>query len=109
MDFDDPNAGAGDLIYAGEGTTSCWASRAADTIYGEDGDDDLIGGHNVAGGLDTDDAIDGGGGNDVIAGDNAYVYRQLSLLDPRHRSLTGTQIYGTTAASTIGGVFDRRQ
>ena len=45
--------------------------QGADRITGGDGNDDLIGGHNVAGGSDTGDMIDGGAGNDWIAGDNA--------------------------------------
>ena len=49
--------------------------QGADRITGGDGDDDLIGGHNVAGGSDAGDFIDGGAGNDWIAGDNADLLR----------------------------------
>ena len=59
-----------------------------DTIYGGDGDDDIIGGHNVAGGLDSDDRLDGGAGNDVIAGDNAFICRRSRWSVPAD---TGTE------------------
>ena len=57
-----------------------------DILYGEDGDDLLIGGSNVAGSLDDDDVIDGGAGNDAIAGDNAECCFRYDLLDPRMRA-----------------------
>ena len=44
----------------------------------------------MAGALDGDDVIDGGTGNDFIAGDNAECCFRNDLLDPRMRALTGT-------------------
>ncbi len=52
------------------------------TAHGGTGDDDLIGGHNVAGGSDAGDFIDGGAGNDVIAGDNANLLRTGDIVQP---------------------------
>jgi Ca2+-binding RTX toxin-like protein len=100
-------SGSGDdIVYAGAGDDMVLGQQGSDVVYGEDGNDDLIGGHNVAGGLDAGDYVDGGTGDDVIAGDNAFVYRQAGLINPRMRVLQGTQIYGTTPASTTNGVFD---
>ena len=74
-----------------------------DVIYGEDGDDLLIGGSNVAGALDGDDVIDGGAGHDAIAGDNADCCIRPDTLDPRMRSLNGTLIYGTSIPNGTDG------
>ncbi len=79
--------------------------QGADTIFGGADDDDLIGGHNVAttffvnGSIDEaahdeGDFLDGGTGNDVIAGDNARVTRRGDTLSPRMQILLGTTIYG---------------
>ena len=48
-----------------------FGGQGNDVIAALGGEDDLVGGHNVARGNDGSDLIDGGGGNDVIAGDNA--------------------------------------
>ncbi|MEW6158482.1 MAG: hypothetical protein AB1813_13700, partial [Verrucomicrobiota bacterium] len=85
--------GGVDTIYAGSGQDIVIGGQMGDRIYGEDGADDLIGGHNVAGGQDGNDRIDGGQGNDVIAGDNAEIERNGNTLSPRFRVLTGTQLY----------------
>ncbi|HQF94492.1 MAG TPA: Calx-beta domain-containing protein [Microthrixaceae bacterium] len=88
--------GAGnDIIYAGEGKDIVFGQQGDDILYGEGGDDLLIGGSNVAGSLDGRDFIDGGAGNDTIAGDNADCCRRSDLLDPRFRALVGSVIYGT--------------
>ena len=63
-------------------------------LYGGHDDDIVIGGSNVAGGLDGDDRIDGGAGHDAIAGDNADICYRPDSLDPRMRALLGTAIYG---------------
>src|SRR5262245_39332107 len=65
-----------------------------DVLYGGNGDDILIGGSNVEGALDGDDRLDGGAGNDAIAGDNAEICYRPDNLDPRMRALIGTAIYG---------------
>ena len=94
-----------DLIYGEAGDDMLMGQQGNDILYGGDDDDDLIGGHNVMGGLDAGDSIDGGTGNDVIAGDNATILRQDDLRNTRDRVLQGTQIYGTTPGSTVNGVF----
>ena len=50
----------------------------------------------MAGSLDGDDVIDGGTGNDFIAGDNAECCFRPDTLDPRMRALGGTALYGTS-------------
>src|SRR5439155_13735635 len=96
-----------DLIYAGDGNDIVFGEQGNDVIYGEAGDDILVGGSNVAGALDNvdttglgidGDLIDGGTGNDLIAGDNAMCCTRSigDELDPRMRALTGTVMYGTT-------------
>ena len=96
------DGGAADVIYAGSGAVPpltdfgrniILGQQGADTIYGGSGDDDIIGGHNVADGSDTGDFIDGGPGNDVIAGDNARIIRTGAPAGPRFGVLTGSQIY----------------
>ena len=62
---------AGDVLHGDQGEDIILGQQGDDTIYGGTEDDDLTGGHNVVGGLDAGDRIDGGAGNDVVAGDNA--------------------------------------
>src|SRR5262249_24872036 len=80
-------AGAGDDVVQGQ--------QGNDTIYGRDGDDDLIGGSNVAGAQDASNAIDGGNGNDVIAVNNATIWRRFDTLSPRFINLNASTIYNT--------------
>jgi Ca2+-binding RTX toxin-like protein len=75
IDVTAPADGGNDLIYGEDGDDVILGQQGSDTIYGGAGDDDLIGGQNVSGGLDAGDRIDGGTGNDVIAGDNAEICR----------------------------------
>ena len=93
-----------DIVIGGQGR---------DVIYGGADDDDLIGGHNVATVLDADgaideaahdegDFIDGGSGDDVIAGDNASIERRGDTLSPRMQVLSGTAIYGETIGLNDG-------
>src|SRR5690606_36294105 len=70
-----------------------------DVVFGGAGDDDLIGGHTVAGGYDGSDVLDGGLGDDVLVGDNAIVLRTGSPLSPRVRVLAGPTLHdGVTDA-----------
>jgi len=73
-----------------------------DTLYGNRGEDVLVGG---AG----DDRVDGGTGDDLIFGDAVRLFRRdvnpygLGLItDPRYQALAQTQIYSTTAGTTLG-------
>ena len=99
--FIGPDAGgAGDLIYGDEvvaadsdGDDIILGQQGSDTIYGGAGDDDIIGGHNVSGGYDAGDRLDGQAGNDVIAGDNAIILRRGNSISPRIRVLSGVSIY----------------
>jgi Ca2+-binding RTX toxin-like protein len=88
------SAGASDVIYGEAGGDYILGQQGTDLIWGGDDDDDIYGGHNVAGGYDTGDFIDGGTGNDVIAGDNASIRRTGAAVSPRFRALEGTMIYG---------------
>jgi len=99
------DGGGNDVIYGQAGDDIILGQQGNDTIYGGDDDDDIIGGHNVAGGHDADDLVDGindrldgGSGNDVIAGDNAVIARRAAGVtdSPRIRVLTGDAIYGET-------------
>ena len=95
-------AGGDDLIYGGAGDDVILGEQGADVIYGEEGDDDIIGGSNVSGALDTGDSLDGGLGNDVIAGDNADICRTGSAFDPTIRALQGTVEYGVSPGVNDG-------
>ncbi len=46
-------------------------------MFGDDGQDDILGGHNVPFGADGDDTIEGGNQEDVILGDNGLITRTL--------------------------------
>ena len=87
------DGGGADRIHAGDGQDIVLGGQGADWIWGQAGDDDIIGGHNVAGGNDTGDVIDGGSGNDAIAGDNAIILRRGDAQSPRFRTLPGGTLY----------------
>ncbi|MRR30975.1 calcium-binding protein, partial [bacterium] len=94
-----------DLIYGEGGDDILLGQEGMDIIYGGDDDDDIIGGHNVAGGLDSDDRLDGGAGNDVIAGDNATSCRRSDGLCPRAQALGGDVLYGSQGQALNPGVW----
>ncbi len=81
-----------DLIRAGAGDDIVVGGQGADRVRGEAGDDDLIGGHTVADGSDQGDILDAGSGHDVVAGDNATIYREPRTTDARWRILSGAEI-----------------
>ncbi len=90
----DNTTGIGDdTVYGQDGSDVVLGQEGRDILYGGNGDDGLIGGSNVAGALDSDDRLDGGGGHDAIAGDNAEICFRPDAIDPRFRVLAGTQIY----------------
>ncbi|WP_182376589.1 calcium-binding protein [Nocardioides sp. WS12] len=76
---------ADDISYGGNADDYAEGNPGTDQIWGEAGDDDLVGGSSeLASGLllgsepgrpDANDSLYGGGGQDVIAGDNAWVVR----------------------------------
>jgi Ca2+-binding RTX toxin-like protein len=110
----DKTTGSGnDLVYAGKGNDIVFGEQGNDVLYGEEGDDILVGGSNVSGAIDNfntsglgidGDLIDGGSGNDLIAGDNALCCSRPvgNELDPRMRALTGTTLYGQTVGVDDG-------
>ena len=93
--------GGADLIRGNAGDDIVLGGQAADRITGGEDDDDLIGGHNVAGGSDVGDFVDGGSGNDWIAGDNADILRTGSRVGPRFRVLSGDAIYDTLGNALV--------
>jgi len=93
--------GGDELIRAGGGDDIVIGGQGFDKILGEAGDDDIIGGHTVADGNDTGDWIDGGSGNDTIAGDNAYIHREPRTTDTRWRTLAGTTILGADGNGVV--------
>jgi Ca2+-binding RTX toxin-like protein len=97
------DGGAGDTVSGGAGDDTVIGGHGDDLLFGDADHDDLIGGHNVAGGSDTGDRIDGGTGHDVIAGDNAWVAPTTSVTSPRLRALAGPAIYDLAAQTTMAG------
>ena len=106
--------GGPDLIFGDDGTIASPTAEAAtdgqdiviagqgsDTVFGGGADDDLIGGHNVAGGHDAGDDLDGGSGHDVIAGDNAAVLRTGSPVSDQFRTLAGQAMYDSAGVPLV--------
>lgn len=52
-----------------------------DHIEGNEGNDDLIGGHEKRHGEDTGDYIDGGSGADCVLGENGQILREVASYD----------------------------
>ena len=95
------DGGGDDVITAGDGRNVVIGGQGGDTISSGSGDDDLIGGANVPAVQDGADRIDGGAGNDVIAGDNALILRRGDALSLRVRTLTAATIYSIDGAGNI--------
>lgn len=100
--------GAGDILFGNANDDVMIGGQGDDIMFGGLGDDDLIGGHNVADGdddldgmpdadqlaispalladlnpsdvNDINDMMDGGGDDDVMAGDNAIIVRQPNFV-----------------------------
>jgi Ca2+-binding RTX toxin-like protein len=78
----------------------------------------MIGGHNVAGGVDElsapqvvatlnppmNDLMDGGMGDDALAGDNAAIWRRGDDRSPRFRQLTSGTLYTVTDSAVTANV-----
>jgi Ca2+-binding RTX toxin-like protein len=92
-------------------------NQDGDWLEGNDGEDDILGGSSAlasAGGRplagagadlgdpDGDDAIFGGGGGDVVAGDNGVVIRQVS---PAYAGALATAYYTTDPTDNVYGAW----
>src|SRR6185437_10744435 len=55
-------------------------------------------------GLGVNDLMDGGSGNDAMAGDNAIIWRRNDDVNPRFRALTGGTIYSSTDSTISANV-----
>ena len=82
----DPTTFAGDVLYGGNGPDYAEGNHGSDLVFGEAGEDDLIGGSSDQNGLigagafptdltDSHDAVFGGDEDDQILGDNGIVTR----------------------------------
>ncbi len=73
---EEANKGGGaDTIHGDDGDDVVLGQQARDTLFGDAGEDDLTGGHNVVGGDDTGDEIHGGADADAVLGDNGIITR----------------------------------
>ena len=112
----------GDTISAGTGDDYAEGNQGSDLIFGDGGDDDLIGGgsaldgryvpERVGDGLwDERDTVHGGDGADVVAGDNARINRGGDAQGPVTGLLLGTDRelllfdVNSTDAALSGGDF----
>jgi Ca2+-binding RTX toxin-like protein len=123
IDTQDDDGGDGDLMWGEEGDDTMLGQQGDDRMWGGDDDDDMTGGHNVAGGYDeltapvitatlnppVNDLMDGGSGNDSMAGDNAVIWRRGDDISPRFRALTSDTIYDTTEFSITANVGAQNQ
>src|SRR5207248_663879 len=85
-----PTLGYSDSITAGAGN---------DVIVGGT-NSEMIDGHNVAG-ADGGDQIDGGIGNDVLAGDDARITRLIGVGSARFRVLSGGVLYNADGSPAV--------
>ena len=113
IDTQNSDDGGDDLIYGEDGEDIILGQQGDDRIYGGNDDDDIIGGHNVRGGHDGNDRIDGSHtqsnveddtDNDVIVGDNGFILRRGDSLSVRLRVLDGDDlIYDQDDVAQITG------
>lgn len=83
------DGGAGDTIHGDDGDDILLGQQGVDNLYGDAGQDDLTGGHNVPGAADAGDIMFGesddspgqadGSGSDVMLGDNGVISRTLTV------------------------------
>ncbi len=134
IDISASDAGSDDAIFANGGDDTILGQQGDDVIFGGSGNDVVIGGHNVVGGHDEldemdsalriailsgllgdqsaadindfNDVIDGGSGDDVIAGDNAIIVRQADSNSPRYRQLVAPTLYTINTAMAGGEEVD---
>jgi len=114
IDTGDADGGDGDLMWGEEGDDVMLGQQGDDRMWGGTEDDDMIGGHNVSGGYDEltlpavqatlnppmNDLMDGGSGDDAMAGDNTIMWRRGDDFSPRFRTLNGAALY-TTGPDTL--------
>src|SRR5258706_5355455 len=128
IDIGFTSGGAGDRMFGNETDDVMIGGQGDDEMFGNAGDDDMIGGHNVSTTTGADKAIgelkkpiptsvndlmDGGTGDDAIAGDNAIIWRNRSALNAnelryRVRSLNNAVLFKAdgTPNITAGGHND---
>lgn len=126
IDTGDADGGEGDRTWGEEGNDSMLGQQGDDRMWGGGDDDDMTGGHNVSGGYDVltlpavetslfapiadptidaiNDLMDGGAGDDAMAGDNAIMWRRGDDLSPRFRALTADAIYDTDFDSITANI-----
>ncbi|MGC9450585.1 MAG: hypothetical protein ACP5I4_03990 [Oceanipulchritudo sp.] len=134
IDTRDTDGGEGDVMHGEEGDDIMLGQQGDDRMWGGSDDDDMIGGHNVEGDqaigggydeLDTpavtgmlnpsdgnlpmNDLMDGGTGNDSMAGDNTIIWRRGDDVSPRFRELTGDVIYTTTPDTITTNITGDKQ
>ncbi|HEV2293601.1 MAG TPA: hypothetical protein VGR35_07085 [Tepidisphaeraceae bacterium] len=104
------DGGGTDTIHGDADEDTILGGQGGDSIFGDGQDDDIAGGHNnssdaFGGRADGDDTLDGGAGNDVMAGDNAQVVRQTGPVysSPLIRTLNGAVIYGLDGSAQVNG------
>ncbi|TDG15222.1 LEPR-XLL domain-containing protein [Seongchinamella unica] len=119
IDTGDGDGGEGDQVWGEGGDDIILGQQGDDRLFGGTGNDDLTGGHNVAGGIDelsapaivtagsdVSDVIDGGSGDDALAGDNAIIWRNNDDIGERYRTLDGTLLYETALGDPDYGDAD---
>lgn len=95
--------GAGsDTIHGGADDDYILGQQGSDLLFGDGGDDDIWGGHNVAGGVDGGDRMDGGLGDDVLLGENGTIIRRGDAISLRVRVLVGPVLYTTNGDAPVG-------
>jgi Ca2+-binding RTX toxin-like protein len=123
IDIGFTSGGAGDRIFGNEQDDIQIGGQGDDQMFGNSGDDDMIGGHNVStvtgaetaidefkkpDGLAINDFMDGGTGDDAMAGDNAKIWRngatlQANDLRLRIRTLNGSLLFKADGTPNITG------
>jgi len=121
IDTQDTDDGDDDVIFGNGEDDTLLGQQGDDVIFGGTEYDILIGGHNVLDGHDDmddmdddlidaitsgvlsdknpadindiNDVMDGGSEEDILAGDNAIVIRQINSISPRFQYLTDPELY----------------
>ncbi|MFO7963509.1 MAG: Calx-beta domain-containing protein [Desulfobacterales bacterium] len=130
IDTQETDLGNDDVIFGNGDDDTILGQQGDDVIFGGTGYDILIGGHNVLNGHDEmddmdaaqiaaitsgvlanknpsdindiNDVMDGGSEEDILAGDNAIVIRQVDSVGPRFQTLAGDTVYSMINQSLDG-------